>query len=74
MGIDTGVVGRILVVLGVGIAVVGLLLALGVRLPFGRLPGDLSGSSGNFSWSVPLVTSLVLSVVLTIVLNIVLRR
>ena len=72
--IDSGSVGRILLVIGVLIAVAGLVLVLGGKLPFGRLPGDFSGSRGGFSWSVPLVTSLVLSVVLTIVLNIVLRR
>ena len=73
-GFDSGTIGRILLVIGVLVAVAGLVLVLGGKLPFGRLPGDLSGSRGGFSWSVPLVTSLVLSVVLTIVLNIVIRR
>jgi uncharacterized membrane protein YidH (DUF202 family) len=73
-GLDSGAIGRILLVIGALIAVAGLVLVLGGKLPFGRLPGDLSGSNGSFSWSVPLVTSLVLSVVLTVVLNIVLRR
>ena len=71
---DSGTIGRILLVIGGLIVVAGLVLALGGKLPFGRLPGDLSGSRGGFSWSVPLVSSLVLSVVLTIVLNIVIRR
>jgi hypothetical protein len=71
---DSGLVGRLLLVLGVGIAVVGVLMMLGVRLPFGRLPGDVSGSSGSVSWAIPLGTSLLLSVVLTIVLNVLLRR
>jgi hypothetical protein len=74
MSFDSGIMGRLLLVLGLGIAVVGLLMALGVRLPFGRLPGDFSGGGGNVSWAFPLGTSLLLSVVLTIVLNIVLRR
>ena len=71
---DSGTIGRILLVIGLMVAAAGLVLALGGKLPFGRLPGDFSGSRGNFSWSFPLVTSLVLSVVLTVVLNIVLRR
>ncbi len=74
MSVDGGLVGRILLVLGLGAALVGLLMVLGVRLPFGRLPGDFSGSNGNVSWAFPLATSLILSVVLTIVLNVVLRR
>lgn len=74
MSLDGGLVGRILLVLGLGAALVGLLMVLGVRLPFGKLPGDFSGGGGNVSWYVPLGTSLLLSVVLTIVLNLVLRR
>ena len=74
MDIDGTAIGRILLVLGLLIAGIGLVLALGGRLPFGRFPGDLSGSHGSFSWSVPLGTSLVLSVVLTIVINLLLRR
>jgi hypothetical protein len=72
--IDNGVVGRIRLTVGLLVAAVGLLMALGVRLPFGRLPGDISGSSGNVSWSIPLGTSLLISVVLTVLLNLILRH
>jgi len=34
--------GRFLLVIGVVLVVVGGLAALGVRLPFGRLPGDIA--------------------------------
>ena len=73
-GFDSGVIGRILLVIGVLVAVAGLVLMLGGRLPFGRLPGDFSGSGGSVGWAFPLGTSLLLSVILTVVLNIVLRR
>lgn len=72
--IDSGFAGKLIFVVGVALAAVGLLLWLGVRLPFGRLPGDLSGSSGSVSWAVPLGTCIVLSVVLTVVVNLLLRR
>lgn len=72
--IDNGVVGRILLTVGLLVAAVGLLMALGIRLPFGRLPGDISGSSGNVSWSIPLGTSLLISLVLTVLLNLILRH
>jgi hypothetical protein len=72
--IDSGFAGRLLLVVGLLAAAVGLLLVLGVRLPFGRLPGDLSGSSGGVSWALPLGTCLVASVVLTVVVNLLLRR
>jgi hypothetical protein len=72
--VDNGTVGRVLLALGLLVAVVGLLMALGVRIPFGKLPGDISGSSGGVSWFVPLGTSLLVSVVLTVVINLVLRH
>lgn len=46
--------GKLLLVVGIVIAAGGATLALGGRLPFGSLPGDLSGGRGGFSWSVPL--------------------
>ena len=72
--VDSALIGRVLLVVGVAIGVVGALLISGVRLPFGSLPGDLSGGSGNVSWAIPLGTCLVISVVLTVVLNLIVRR
>jgi hypothetical protein len=57
-------VGRALVLLGLGIAAVGLLIMLG--LPLGRLPGDFYVRRGSFSFYFPLTTSIILSVVLTL--------
>jgi hypothetical protein len=71
---DTGLLGRILLVVGGLIALAGLLLMAGRRLPLGRLPGDISGSKGGVSFFIPLGTSLVLSIVLTVVLTVLLRR
>jgi hypothetical protein len=59
-------VGKTLVLVGLGIAGVGLLVMLGV--PFGRLPGDIYVKRGNFSFYFPLATSIVLSIVLTLIL------
>ena len=66
--------GRILLVIGVLLVIVGGLAVLGVRLPFGRLPGDIAieGERGGFYF--PVVTMIVVSIVLTVVLNIFLRR
>ena len=56
--------GRLLVVIGLVIAGVGLLMMAGV--PFGRLPLDFSYRRGNFGFYVPLGTSILISVVLTL--------
>ena len=58
--------GKILVLIGLGIAALGLVMMLGV--PFGRLPGDFYVRRGNFSFYFPLATSVVLSVILTLLM------
>ena len=67
-------VGRVILVVGIVLVVVGGLAALGVRLPFGRLPGDIAieGEGGGFYF--PIVTMIVISVILTILLNLFVRR
>ena len=66
--------GRILLLLGVSLAIVGALLLLGCRVPFlGRLPGDIRIERGNWSCFFPLATSLLLSLLLSIVLNVFIR-
>ena len=66
--------GRILVVIGIVLVIVGGLAMLGVRLPFGRLPGDIAieGERGGFYF--PIVTMLIISVVLTVIVNLFIRR
>jgi hypothetical protein len=59
--------GKTLVLVGLGIAAVGVLMMLGV--PFGRLPGDIVVRRGNFGFSFPVVTSIVLSILLTLLFS-----
>jgi len=67
--------GRWLLVIGGGIALVGLLLMLGGRsLPWlGRLPGDIRYQGQNVSCVFPIVTSILLSILLTLLLNLIVR-
>ena len=60
-------VGKLLVLLGLAIAAVGLAVMLGV--PLGRLPGDIAIRRGNFSFYFPIVTSIILSILLTLILS-----
>ena len=57
--------GKLLVLIGLGIAGLGLLIMFGV--PFGRLPGDIYVRRGNFSFYFPLATSIILSIILTLI-------
>jgi hypothetical protein len=58
--------GRTLVLIGLGIAALGLLVMLGA--PLGRLPGDFYVRRGSVSFYFPLTTSIILSILLTLVL------
>jgi Protein of unknown function (DUF2905) len=67
--------GKVLIVVGVVLAVGGLLLILLGRtnLPLGRLPGDIVYRGKNTTFYFPLATSILLSVVLSILLYVVSR-
>jgi membrane protein implicated in regulation of membrane protease activity len=68
-------VGKLLIVVGGFVVVIGLFLVLGLRIPFlGKLPGDISVDRGNVHFYFPIVTSLLLSVVLTLLLNLFFRN
>lgn len=67
-------IGRLLLVIGVVLVVVGGLAMLGIRLPLGRLPGDIAieGERGGFYF--PIVTMIIVSIALTVLVNLFLRR
>lgn len=64
---------RVLIFVGVAVAIGGVLLLGASRLGLGRLPGDVAIGGENVRVYVPIVTSIVLSIVLTVVLNVALR-
>ena len=57
--------GKALVLIGIGVAALGLVIMLGV--PVGRLPGDVYVKRGNFSFYFPITTSIILSIILTLI-------
>ena len=60
-------IGKALLVLGLVIALAGVVLLLAGRVPWiGRLPGDIHVERGNWTFYFPLGTSIVLSVILTL--------
>lgn len=66
--------GKLLIVVGASLILVGLLFTFWHRVPFlGRLPGDITVQKGSFHFFFPLVTCLIISLVLTILLNLVFR-
>ena len=59
--------GKLLVIVGLVVAGLGVLMMLG--LPLGRLPGDFAVRRGNFSFYFPLATSIILSILLTLLFS-----
>jgi hypothetical protein len=67
--------GRVLVLVGCLLVVLGVALMIGPRIPWlGRLPGDILVRRGAVTFYFPIVTSIVVSVVLTILINLFWRR
>lgn len=67
--------GRVLIVVGLLIVLIGVVLTLAGRVPWlGRLPGDITIRRDNFTFYFPLATSVLLSLVLTVILWLIGRR
>ena len=60
--------GRLLIILGIVLVVLGMLWPLVTRLGLGRLPGDIVIERENFRLYVPIMTSVIVSVVLSVIL------
>ncbi len=66
--------GRVLILIGLGILMVGILLSLADRIPglgnslnwLGKLPGDIAVKREHYSFYFPIVTSLVVSVAVSL--------
>ena len=62
--------GRVLVVFGGAIAIIGFLLWSGFGVGWlGRLPGDIRIERGSSTFYFPIVTCIIVSVVLTLIMS-----
>lgn len=67
-------IGRIVLILGLILAVVGGLAVLGIKVPIGRLPGDIAITGKNGGFYFPITTMLLASLLLTVLWNLLSRR
>jgi hypothetical protein len=66
-------IGKILLIVGGIIVVLGLILIFSQHIPFlGKLPGDIFVKRDGFFFYFPIVTLLVLSLLITIIVNVIL--
>lgn len=61
--------GKILVVGGIVLLVVGLLLIFSGKIPYiGKLPGDIRIKGKNYTIYFPLATSIIISIIISLIL------
>lgn len=62
------ILGRILIIFGIVLILVGLILTTGIRIPYvGKLPGDICIKRPNFTFYFPLTTCILLSIILSLI-------
>ena len=67
--------GKILILLGIVMIVVGGLFLFGSKIPFiGRLPGDIAIQRKNFSFYFPITTSIIISIILSFIMWLLSKR
>jgi hypothetical protein len=66
--------GRILLIIGTVFIIAGILVERNIRIPVGRLPGDIVVKRENWTIFVPLMTSLIASVILTVIFSLLRRK
>lgn len=60
--------GKILIIIGTAILVLGILITAGNKIPWlGKLPGDIFIKKENFSFYFPIVTSIIISLLLSLI-------
>jgi hypothetical protein len=59
-------IGKIVMILGIIIAIIGGILTLSDKTPFiGKLPGDILIKRGNFTFYAPIATSILFSIIIS---------
>ncbi len=67
--------GKILLVVGIVIALAGLAFMVGGKIPWlGRLPGDITLKGKNYTFYFPLATSIVVSIILSVIFYLINRK
>lgn len=67
--------GRLLIISGLLLIIIGIFLKWGGKVPWlGKLPGDILIRRGNFTFYFPLATCIILSIILSLIFALFSRR
>jgi len=67
-------IGRLVLIIGLVLVVIGGLAMLGIRIPIGRLPGDIAVTGRNGGFYFPITSMIIASILLTVLWNLFARR
>ena len=59
---------KLLIAVGIIAVIVGVLMLLNIKIPFGKLPGDIVIKKENFTFTFPIVTCIIASIILSFVM------
>lgn len=59
---------KLLIAVGIIAVIVDVLMLLNIKIPFGKLPGDIVIKKENFTFAFPIATCIIASIVLSFVM------
>ncbi|MDD3725929.1 MAG: DUF2905 domain-containing protein [Candidatus Ratteibacteria bacterium] len=62
---------KFLLILGIILITVSVLIEKGIKIPLGRLPGDIIIQKENFTFYFPLATGIIISFLLTLIFSLI---
>lgn len=58
--------GKIIIVFGILLIIIGLLVSFGGKIGLGKLPGDIYIDKGNIKFFFPITSSIIISIILSL--------
>ncbi len=71
---DNNLLAKVLLIIGVLFILGSILIQRGIKLPFGRLPGDIIIKKDSFTFYFPLTTGIIISIILTVIFTFLRKR
>jgi len=62
---------KLLLAIGIIFIIASVLVSKGIKIPLGRLPGDIIIKKEDFSFYLPITTSIIISVLLTVIFSLI---
>lgn len=64
-------IAKFLIVIGIISIIIGVLFFFNIKIPFGKLPGDIVIKKENFTFAFPIVTCIIISIIISIIMRII---